>query len=115
MESVERSCHKLSARPEIAVQITAVGSNLGAPRNRARIGEAWIDSITCAEALDAIEHLVTSRSSGFVVPLLMQRAALRHSRVYLVGAGPGVAQEAAEKIARTGVEIVGRTPPILSR
>lgn len=150
------------------MQITPVGSNLSAPRNRARIGEAWIDSITCAEALDAIEHLVTSRAGGFVVtpnidhvvnldrdpglrqayeaatlalvdgqplvwasrllgtplpekisgadlvPLLMQRAALRHWRVYLVGAGPGVAQEAAEKIARTGVEIVGSDAPSLS-
>ncbi len=140
----------------------------GTPRARARIGEAWIDSITCSQAIDAIEQLVESGAGGFVVtpnvdhvvnlerdpalrqayeaatlalvdgqplvwasrllgaplperiagadlvPLLMERAAVRRWRVYLVGAGPGVAEMAAEKLRRIGVEIVGIDAPLLS-
>jgi N-acetylglucosaminyldiphosphoundecaprenol N-acetyl-beta-D-mannosaminyltransferase len=150
----------------ISSPVAIIGA--GTSRTRARIGEAWIDSLTCSEALDAIEHLVASGAGGFVVtpnidhvvnlerdpalrqayaaakltlvdgkplvwasrllgapfpekisgadlvPLLLQRAALHHWRLYLLGAGPGVAQEAAEKIAQMGVAIVGTDSPNLS-
>jgi len=53
-------------------------------------------------------------SGADLVPLLMERAAARHWRVYLVGAGPGVAEMAAKEIRRIGVEIVGTDAPLLS-
>jgi N-acetylglucosaminyldiphosphoundecaprenol N-acetyl-beta-D-mannosaminyltransferase len=53
-------------------------------------------------------------SGADLVPLLMKRAAVHHWRVYLVGAGPGVAEMAAEKIRCLGVDIAGTDSPLLS-
>lgn len=52
--------------------------------------------------------------SDLVLPL-MERAAHRGWRVYLLGAGPGVAEEAARVLrAKCRVEIVGTDAPLLS-
>jgi N-acetylglucosaminyldiphosphoundecaprenol N-acetyl-beta-D-mannosaminyltransferase len=145
-----------------------MNASVGPPRARARIGEAWIDCVTCQEALDAIEQLISSGAGGYVVtpnidhvvnlednasfrnayagaalalvdgqplvwasrllgvplpekisgsdfvPRLMQRAASRRWRVFLLGGGPGIATEAAARISRTGTEIAGTDAPILS-
>ncbi len=147
---------------------TRVVATVGRPRARARIGEVWIDCITCSEALDAIEQLISSGTGGYVVtpnvdhvvnlednpsfrqayagatlaladgqpliwasrllgaplpekisgsdfvPRLMERAASRRWRVFLLGGAPGVAAEAAARISRMGAEIVGTDAPILS-
>lgn len=52
--------------------------------------------------------------SDLVLPLL-DRAAARGWRVYLLGGGPGVAEEAAERLARErGVHIAGTAAPRLA-
>jgi N-acetylglucosaminyldiphosphoundecaprenol N-acetyl-beta-D-mannosaminyltransferase len=54
-------------------------------------------------------------SGADLVEPLMQRAAKEGLRVYLLGAGPGVAQKAGEVLhARYGVNIVGFDAPMLS-
>jgi len=138
-------------------------------RRRVRFGEIWVDSLTFAEALDAIEALVvagrggsvftpnidhvvnaddnpsfraayeaaslsladgqplvwTSRLLGAPLPEkisgsdlvlpLMERAAARRWRVYLLGGGPGVAEKAAQVLTqRLGVTIVGCEAPRIS-
>lgn len=51
-------------------------------------------------------------SGSDLVRPLMQRAAERGWRVYLIGAGPGVAQEAGERFAREyGTQVVGTDSP----
>lgn len=137
-------------------------------RTRLRVGEAWIDSVTLAEAVDAIERLVDGGRGGAVFtpnvdhvvnlernarfrdayqradlsladgtpivwasrllgsPLpervsgadlvlpLMQRAAERRYRVYLLGAGPGVAEKAGQVLRqRHGVDVVGIDAPFI--
>lgn len=52
--------------------------------------------------------------SDLILPL-MQRAAEKQWRVYLLGAGPGVAEEAAKRLrAEHGVNVVGTDAPMLS-
>jgi N-acetylglucosaminyldiphosphoundecaprenol N-acetyl-beta-D-mannosaminyltransferase len=51
--------------------------------------------------------------SDLVLPLL-DRAASRGWRVYLLGAGPGVAEAAAEQLRQRGVEIAGIAAPRLA-
>lgn len=136
---------------------------------RLRLGEVPIDVVTFAEAIDAIDALVTAGKGGYVVtpnidhvvladdnphfrqayaeaslslvdgkPLqwvsgwvgaalpekisgsdliepVLQRAAERKWRVYFLGAGPGVAEKAAE-VARQkfGTHVVGCDAPMIS-
>jgi N-acetylglucosaminyldiphosphoundecaprenol N-acetyl-beta-D-mannosaminyltransferase len=137
--------------------------------DRVRFGELEVDSLSFAEALDAIEQLVRAGRGGTVftpnvdhvvlaeedlefrrayasaslsladgMPLvwgsrllgrpvpekvsgsdlvgpLMERAAARRWRVYLLGAGPSVADKAAEILrARPGVDIAGVDAPVLT-
>lgn len=135
---------------------------------RLRIGKLPVDVLSFAEALDAIEALVTAKQGGFVftpnvdhvvvaeeheafarayqraslsladgmpivwasrllgtplpervtgadiiVPLL-ERAGQRGWRVYFLGAGPGVAQKAADVVkARYGTQVVGLSSPMV--
>ena len=139
-----------------------------APRQRLKIGDLWVDSLTFAEALDRIEALVEAGQGGSVFtpnvdhvvnvgsnpafreayataslslvdgkPLLwassllglrlpekisgsdlliplMERAARKRWRVYLLGAAPGVAEQAAALLGeRYGVTVCGYDSPML--
>src|SRR5262245_56932861 len=143
-----------------------MGDNITVSRDRLRLGRLWIDKLTFAEAVDAIEALVDRGQGGAVYtpnvdhvviaernanfsaayadaalslvdgkPLVwasgllgmklpekisgsdlilpaMKRAAARRFRVYLIGAGPGVAELAAEVLRREhGVNVVGTDSP----
>jgi N-acetylglucosaminyldiphosphoundecaprenol N-acetyl-beta-D-mannosaminyltransferase len=138
-------------------------------RERLRIGQLWIDSLTFAEALDEIEGLVAAGKGGSVftpnvdhvvnaetnaafreayaaaslslvdgqpllwasrllkAPLpekisgsdlifpLVERAAQRGWRVYLLGGKPGVAEAAAAELqSRFAVQIAGIDAPSIS-
>jgi N-acetylglucosaminyldiphosphoundecaprenol N-acetyl-beta-D-mannosaminyltransferase len=52
-------------------------------------------------------------SGSDLVPRLMERAALRGYRVYLLGGAPGTAAEAARVLRQAGVEIAGIDAPFL--
>ena len=52
-------------------------------------------------------------SGSDLVPALMERAARRGFRVYLLGAGPGVAEKAASKLCARGVHVCGFDAPVL--
>ncbi|MCA1826857.1 MAG: WecB/TagA/CpsF family glycosyltransferase [Myxococcales bacterium] len=53
-------------------------------------------------------------SGSDFVPQLMERAAERGLRVYLLGGGPGVAERAAEILRERGVAICGVDAPLLT-
>lgn len=134
---------------------------------RIRIGAIWIDQLTFAEAVDAVERLVDAGRGGVVLtpntdhlvtaehdtglreayakadlalvdgmpvvwasrllgtplperisgsdltPALLERAARRGLRVFLLGAGPGVAELAAQRLRAQGVAIAGTASPII--
>jgi N-acetylglucosaminyldiphosphoundecaprenol N-acetyl-beta-D-mannosaminyltransferase len=52
-------------------------------------------------------------SGSDLVPPLMERAAARGWTVWLVGAGPGVAEAAAERLRAGGVRVVGTSSPMV--
>jgi N-acetylglucosaminyldiphosphoundecaprenol N-acetyl-beta-D-mannosaminyltransferase len=52
-------------------------------------------------------------SGSDLVPPLMERAARRGWRVYLIGAAPGVAELAAARLVASGVDVVGTSAPMI--
>jgi N-acetylglucosaminyldiphosphoundecaprenol N-acetyl-beta-D-mannosaminyltransferase len=52
-------------------------------------------------------------SGSDLVPPLMERAAARGWRVFLLGAGPGVADAAAQRLHGRGVDVVGTAAPLV--
>lgn len=61
------------------------------------------------------EPLPAKISGSDLVGPLMALAAARRWRVYLLGAGPGVAEKAAEVLRERGVDIVGTASPFVSK
>jgi len=156
------------SRPRRALAPARDARHTHAVSSRLRIGKLPVDVLSFAEALDAIEALVTKKEGGFVftpnvdhvvvadthdgfagayqraslsladgmpivwasrllgtplpervtgadiiVPLL-ERAGQRGWRVYFLGAGPGVAQKAADVVkARYGTQVVGIDSPMV--
>jgi N-acetylglucosaminyldiphosphoundecaprenol N-acetyl-beta-D-mannosaminyltransferase len=149
----------------VATSVLPIPTSLD-DRKGLRIGQLWVDAVTCEEALGRIEHLVDRRAGGAVftpnvdhvvladsnralqaaysqasltiadgtplvwlshllgAPLpervagsdlfmpLMELAAHRRWRVYLLGGAPTVAEQAAAILrSRLGVNVVGWSSP----
>jgi N-acetylglucosaminyldiphosphoundecaprenol N-acetyl-beta-D-mannosaminyltransferase len=83
-------------------------------RSYARADLCVADGMPLVWASRLVRRPVPEKVSGSdLVPALMERAAARGYRVYLLGAAPGTADEAARVLRERGVPIAGVDAPML--